>query len=619
MSGGISAGVTLEVSDQPLSTIIGHRKEVRQKLKEIESKLAAVEEEYEKAEKTFVQGKLKHLGDAAKAAFEGYEQCWQKQQEGDTADLLDEENLSQFRSDESHAKKLIAKIDRLIADKEEKPIETFAEVRNKCRELDDVHRAMKDIMTKYEDEGELNFGGSKPDEEQAKMKLVNLGAQCNEILKELRGWRRRQGKNAFGVHFVATKERMGEEVMHTINHHVPAVPLDSSYEVVGSVASGAAETETSNQSQTPHVEEQGGSRTGEAMSSLEISRDSLPTSSQPNEPAVPRRQDHVYAAVEAPQEQEAPTTRQSDKSCSKCKKHFRAPALVRRHEAICSADTGYCKRDHLHEPLNMEMRSFKHAQQYLINNQYDAEFIKDKPKPVGDKLYQYWRCSRAGKSDFKGKEGPHRTKKVGKCHAHIVIKGDEDGANIWGCTTHTHPNEAFAKRVPEVKRQEIVNLLQLHVKRHEIWEHYCQKQKGQKDILLEDIRRIENKYLRPETQRTDRDNIQEALRSTSVRAWNLDKVGPGWTKDKFEDEAVKAKWIKSDVPIIVHISERQRKWFAKNPRTLIAGTLLCQANKMKFQCSLNYWNLDCPLVESAKMTTGLHWWSRTWVGLTHIC
>ena len=95
-------------------------------------------------------------------------------------------------------------------------------------------------------------------------------------------------------------------------------------------------------------------------------------------------------------------------------------------------------------------------------------------------------------------------------------------------------NEGWYKRIPKVKEQEIINLLALGVWKEEILERYCQEEVMQRIISLEDIRRIENRHLKPEKHGVEyHDQVEEALRSESVRAFNFDNSGPKWKKETF--------------------------------------------------------------------------------------
>ena len=287
----------------------------------------------------------------------------------------------------------------------------------------------------------------------------------------------------------------------------------------------------------------------------------------------------------------------NDKQCQKCNKIFRVPAECRRHVPKCTADTGHCKEDHRHEPLFIEFKtnnSFEDAETWFLSNRYDSEFIKI----TGDKLnkdkttYRQYRCNMDEKSKrsktWKPKIFRPDRKHSIACNAYIKIQGNKDYAILYGCTAHSHENELFNKRVPQVKQVEIVDRLKKHMRKEEILKFYCHEEAGQRIISLEDIRRLEKRHLDPFHKLKPFDRLQGALRSPSVRAFNLDTaaVGPDapWTRDKF-DEDVAQKWVPSQTNVIVHISDRQRRWFSQNPRTLIAdGSHNCGLNNC-FLCS----------------------------------
>ena len=120
---------------------------------------------------------------------------------------------------------------------------------------------------------------------------------------------------------------------------------------------------------------------------------------------------------------------------------------------------------------------------------------------------------------------------------------------------HSHENVPFGKRVPRVKELAIKNWLNLHMRPQEIWRYHCNKDNEPKDrtISYEDVSRIARRHkliVRPGKEEFDR--IQGALRSNSVRAFNLDNQGEDWQKDKFAPD-VRQKWIPSKTDLILRI------------------------------------------------------------------
>ena len=145
-----------------------------------------------------------------------------------------------------------------------------------------------------------------------------------------------------------------------------------------------------------------------------------------------------------------------------------------------------------------------------------------------------------------------------------------------GCISHSHANDTFHKRIPEVKRNEIVHLLSKYIRKEEIVKYYCQPNPldRQKIISYDDVRRIDSwqkKIIRSGKEQFDQ--IQGALRCKSIVGFNLDRQGFDTAKEKF-DKDVQEKWIPSSGDLIVHISEDQRRWFRENPALLIAAQML---------------------------------------------
>ena len=74
------------------------------------------------------------------------------------------------------------------------------------------------------------------------------------------------------------------------------------------------------------------------------------------------------------------------------------------------------------------MPSFQAAMDHFYASEYDQEFRGDAPRKRKNTTYQYFKCSRHGKYEEK-----NRTKKNVTCYAHIVIVGNEDSAEMYGC------------------------------------------------------------------------------------------------------------------------------------------------------------------------------------------
>ena len=101
----------------------------------------------------------------------------------------------------------------------------------------------------------------------------------------------------------------------------------------------------------------------------------------------------------------------------------------------CRMDVGQCSTPHEHEPVFQEFNSLKDAEAFFYSAKYDAEFSKpagSKERKTTKEEYSYYKCSRDKMSkDYQTKKPI--TKKDKYCYAHLIIKGNEDHAVLYGC------------------------------------------------------------------------------------------------------------------------------------------------------------------------------------------
>jgi hypothetical protein len=261
--------------------------------------------------------------------------------------------------------------------------------------------------------------------------------------------------------------------------------------------------------------------------------------------------------------------------CGICQKVFPTGSKLQRHAETCKPFK--CSGSHDHDGVNVHFNSFEEANNHFLAAGYDAEFRKDSGFV---RNYKHYVCNRTGTYVAK-----KTTKKNVPCSAHLSITSSDNGARLSGCIAHDHENEAFAKRIPQHKKDHIVSLLQLEIPKKVILEKYCNlddDDEGDKPILLEDIRRLEYMYIKPEKMRSDLQNLEEALKLPSVRAWNLDGV---FSPNQFSPE-VQNKYVESTEMVIISISELERANFRKNPGNVICdGTHNSNKNNYTLTCS----------------------------------
>ena len=92
----------------------------------------------------------------------------------------------------------------------------------------------------------------------------------------------------------------------------------------------------------------------------------------------------------------------------------------------------------------------------------------------------------------------------------------------------------------------------MHMRPQEIWNYHCNKdgEPTDRSISYEDVRRIARRHkltIRPGKEQFDR--IQGALRSNSIRAFNLDNQGDDWQKSKFAPDVQQKGPCTNAVPI----------------------------------------------------------------------
>ena len=234
ISGGISSGITLDIQDKSLIEVINDRKEFRQKVREMEAKLDAIEK-CEQANRALAMQELEHIGDTARTALKEFKDCWQERQDGSSTDHLAKEKNSLLQLVESDAKEMISKIDQLIVEKDAPPIESFLEAREKGRVLSDLKISLNDVISRYENEdGEIKF--KTRDDLEAKGEMSAIKSQCVEITKGLRQWRmskEAEGLPTFISDFLLPKERMGQEIITTINNHMSQIMSGGSHPEAG--------------------------------------------------------------------------------------------------------------------------------------------------------------------------------------------------------------------------------------------------------------------------------------------------------------------------------------------------------------------------------------------------
>ena len=135
--------------------------------------------------------------------------------------------------------------------------------------------------------------------------------------------------------FISDKTAKAEEIMNIVNRHVPSVPAISDYEAVNSDSIRLSHSRS--QSPPGTLEESPRRQGRDAVRAESLSSESLNV-----QVSNPKRKDHIYGA--------RPRARSGDNikrgnSCKKCEKIFHGgPKDVRRHEAICTWDTGKCTR-----------------------------------------------------------------------------------------------------------------------------------------------------------------------------------------------------------------------------------------------------------------------------------
>jgi hypothetical protein len=241
-----------------------------------------------------------------------------------------------------------------------------------------------------------------------------------------------------------------------------------------------------------------------------------------------------------------------------------------------------CVSSHTHKILDVRCPTVESAKDFIYNKKLDGQFRIRRTNVSKNRFTITYICVRHGQYDEKC-----TTKKNIVCGAQfrLIARKDKNGGpdivKLFGCTTHSHPNDSSFWRLSKLTKDDAQAMLETGISKHIVKSKYFPtseeiKKDMEKPVMYEDIRRIERKKCPvPWTlMLNDAEAIVKTLEEPCIRQFNVHKILPNQSIDT--PDSIRHKMIQTpnDEVLIVYISEQQRGHFRRNPYTFCVDGML---------------------------------------------